>query len=278
MSEQELATIQGPSQKIREVVENTALAGRGDPFHSDVYVNVQDGWLNLIVGSPGNVVLSYCTFTEAYLDDISVDDPEQGAEAIFDVGDFLSYLDFASDGGDVELALRGESDERLATVLEVTGALNTRVMLPASESILEEVPLGLPDRFNDDEEFTSAENPDKTLPTSIITDVEQIRNIIEIVDYDPETEFYPITVNDGEFTLDIGTDAERNAVWGNLEADSVDTPDDVSNYYHEGFESLFSTLQGEVRLQTAPGGAPLATVQDNYDGMVLRHVLGNVSE
>lgn len=277
MSEEELATIQGPSQKIREVVENTALAGRGDPFHSDVYVNVQEGWLNLIVGSPGNVVLSYCTFTEAYLDDISVADEEQGAEAIFDVGDFLSYLDFASDGGDVELALRGEPDERLATVLEVTGSLNTRVMLPASESILEEVPLGLPERFNDDEEFTSADDPDETLPTTINTDVEQIRRIIEVVDYDPETEFYPITIEEGDFTLDIGTDAERNAVWGDLDAHSVEGPD-LSNYYHEGFESLFGTLSGEVTMQTAPGGAPLATVQDSYDGMTLRHILGNVSE
>lgn len=280
MTETELATIQGPSQQIREIIEKTALAGRGDPFHSDVYVSVTEGRVDTIVGSEGHVVLSYCTFGEnSDLDDVSVTEGDS-AQAIINVADFMSYLDFASDGGDIKLAFRGNPDDPLASVLEVTGALNTRVMLPASETILEQVPTVLEDRFNDENEFLSGE--DGSTPGTVIdTDVEQIQRLIEVVDYDPETKFYPVTVEETEdgfdFALDIGKDSQRNAVWGELNG-SVTSEDEVHNQYQQGFEPVFNVLNGNVRLQTDAGGAPLVVVQDTRDGVELRHVIGNVSD
>jgi len=285
MSEQELGTIRGPSQRIREIITHTALAGRGDPFHSDVYLSVTPGQVDTVVASDGNTLLTYCTFTDDALSEIEVtDDDADSAQAIVNVADFLNYLDFASDGGEVELAFRGEPDSQLASVLEVTGALNTRVMLPASESILDDVPVNaMFDRFDDQNNFQGKSG---ALETNIETDVEQIQRLIEIVNYDSETEFYPITVEedgedeDGEtqyeFALDIGRDTGRNAVWGEMSATSVTSDSEVQNNYHQGFEPVFDTLGGDVRLQTASGGAPLAVVQER-DGVTLRHVIANVS-
>jgi len=302
MSEQELGTIRGPSQRIREIITHTALAGRGDPFHSDVYLSVTPGQVDTVVASDGNTLLTYCTFTDDALSEIDVtEDDADSAQAIVNVADFLNYLDFASDGGEVELAFRGEPDSKLASVLEVTGALNTRVMLPASESILDDVPVNaMFDRFDDENNFQGKSG---ALETNIETDVEQIQRLIEIVNYDSETEFFPITVEevdsatvegenveaevegegeefDGsgeyEFALDIGRDTGRNAVWGEMSATSVTSDSEVHNNYHQGFEPVFDTLGGDVRLQTASGGAPLAVVQER-DGVTLRHVIANVS-
>jgi len=284
MSETELGTIRGPSQRIREIITHTALAGRGDPFHSDVYVSVTDGQVDTVVASQGNTLLTYCTFTDDALSEIKVSqDDEDNAEAIFNVADFLSYLDFASDGGEVELSLRGEPENRLASVLEVTGALNTRVMLPTSDSILDDVPIQpMFDRFDSENNFQGQSG---ALGTVIETDTEQIQRLIEVVDYDPETEFYPITVEntaggeddtDFEFALDIGRDTGRNAVWGELSANSVESEEELHNQYNQGFEPVFDTLDGDVRLQTAPGGAPLCVVQER-DGVTLRHIIANVS-
>lgn len=284
MTEQELGTIRGPSQRIREIVTHTALAGRGDPFHSDIYVSVNDGQVDTVVASDGNTLLTYCTFTEDSLSDISVSGDADTAEGIFNVPDFLNYMDFASDGGEVELALRGQPDNRLASVLEVTGALNTRVMLPTSESIMDSVPIeAMFNRFDSENNFQGQTG---SLPTTIETDVEQIQRLIEVVNYDSETKFYPVTVNetgtdeDGDalfdLALDIGRDTGRNAVWGEMDALSVESDEEVQNNYHKGFEPVFDTLGGEVSLQTAAGGAPLAVVQER-DGVTLRHVIANVS-
>lgn len=285
MTEETLAKIEGPSQRIKSAVEQAALAGKGDPFHSDVYLNIRDGIVNTLVGSPGNVVLSYCTFSESYFDGIDVetdeplagtdDDGRDSVEAIINVADFMSYLDFASDGGTVRLSFRGQPGDRLATALEMTGALNTRVMLPSSESILDEIPTGLPNKFDPDENFTGSPEDSRA---EIVTDTSQIQDIIEVVDYDPEIEFYPITVEDGELVLNVGSEdaPDRNSVWGSLDAKSLDVPVDFDNQYHEGFEPVFNTLSGEVRMQTNPD-SPVVVVQED-SGRVARHMLGNMGE
>lgn len=275
MSEETLARIEGPSQAIKNAIEQTALAGRGDPFHSDVYLNIRDGLVNTLVGSPGNVVLSYCTFSESYFDGIEVEADRDGVEAIINVADFFSYLNFADDGGTVRLSFRGQENDRLAGALEMTGALNTRIMLPTSESILDEIPTGLPEKFDEDENFVGS--PEDSRAT-ITTDTKQIEQIIEVVDYDTEVEFYPITVEDEEMILDVGQpDApDRNSVWGSLNAKDIDAPVDISNQYHEGFEPVFNTLSGEVIMQTNPDSPVVIVQQDN--GRIVRHMLGNMGQ
>lgn len=278
MAEEELATFRASAQNIRDMVQKTALGGNSDPFHSDVYLNVHDaGAVTAIGGAPGDVTQTYCTFTEPHLDEIN-SEQDDGTQAIIDVADFITYgLDFASDGGELEVALRGDPDSELASVVEFYGAVNSRVMAPVAGDVLEEVPTGIVDNFPEGNGQYISTDKDKPFPTNIRVNVEQIQRIIEVVDHDPETDFYPITVEDGELTLDIGRDGGRNAVWGELEANSIDGPD-VNNQYKKGFEEVFKSLSGEVWLQTAPNGAPVCVAQDGPDGMAVRHVIGNMSD
>jgi len=278
MSEEELATVRASSQNIREMVKKAALAGRADPFHSDLYLNVHpEGFVSAIGGKPGAVTQSFCTFTEPYLNEIETD-IDGGAQAIVNVADFMTYgLDFASDGGEIQFALRGDPEKELASAIEFYGAVNARTMLDVAGNPLEEVPTGIVENFPDgDGKYVSTEK-DKPFPTNIRVDSEQIQRIIEVVDHDPQTDFFPITVEDGELTLDIGRDEGRNAVWGDLSANSIEGPD-VSNQYKKGFEEVFKSLSSEVWLQTAPGGVPLCVAQDGHDGMVIRHIIGNMSD
>lgn len=278
MTEEELATFQASAQNIREMIQKTALGGNSDPFHSDLYLNVHnDGVVTAVGGNVGDVTQTYTTFTEPYLDEIS-SEQENGTQVIIDVADFLTYgLDFASDGGELAVSLRGDPDEELASVIEFYGTVNSRVMVPVAGDVLEEVPTGIVDNFPEgDGQYISIEK-DKPFPTNIRVDTEQIQRIVEVVNHDPETNFYPITVDDGELTLDIGRDGGRNAVWGELEANSLDGPD-VNNQYKKGFEEVFKSLSGETWLQTAPGGAPVCVARDDEDGTVIRHVIGNMSD
>lgn len=281
MAEETLATIQASSQNILHMIQYAALGGNSDPFHDDLYFNVHDsGAVTVIGGQPGDVTQTYCTFTEPHLTGIS-SEQDDGTQAIVDVADFITYgLDFASDGGELQVEFRGDPDSELASAVEFTGAVNSRVMLPVAGDILDDVPTGIVNNFpNGDGQYHSTQEgrEGETFPTNIRVDVEQINRIIEVVNHDPQTDFYPITVEDGELTLDIGRDSGRNAVWGDLSANSVDGPD-VSNQYKRGFEEVFGTLHGEVWLQTAPGGAPVCIAQDGHDGMVIRHTIGNMSD
>ena len=277
MTEETLAVIEGKAQKIERALEELALSGPSEAFHDDVYLNIRDGVVNGVVGSPGNVVLSYCTFT-SHFDSIDVEVDKDGVEAILEVEKFLSYFGFATDGSsEVRLSFRGDPDDRLATAVEVTGVLNARLMLPNSESILDEIPMGLPDDFNDNDRYEAQEGQEP--PVLIETETDTVSRIIEIVDYDPDLDFYPITVEDGEFALNAAKEdqPDRDRVSGSLDAHSVQSPTDFTNHYQEAFEEVFKTISGKVELQTAPTNSPMVILQ-KADGRVLRHMLGPVGQ
>lgn len=264
MSEETLATVSGSVQQVRQAVEKTALAGRGDPYHSDVYVNIGDGEMRTIVGSPGNVVVAFCSFNENYVDNL-----EGEVEAILDVSDFLNYLDIATDGGRVELNFLGNEGDRLATRLHIEGKLQSTIMLPASEAVLEEVPLGLPKSFDDENQMHNSDGD--TLGTEIQTSVNELDRVVDAVDLREDIDFYPIVTEGGEFKLDVG-DSRDQEIRGVLQAEVEG--DDVDNRYNEGFEELVNTLNGGVHLATDQD-APLCAVKEQ-EGVVLRHIVGNV--
>jgi hypothetical protein len=110
----------------------------------------------------------------------------------------------------------------------------------------------------------------------IETNVKEINRIVEIVDNDEDTKFYPITIRDGELYLSVGKDERRNAAWGALNAKEVDGPD-LSNQYNQGFQELFDTLSGTVRIETEED-KPICVVQDAREGQVLRNVIGPVNK
>jgi hypothetical protein len=275
MTEETLAVIEGKAQKIKKAMEEASLTGSGDSYHDDVYLNIRDDVVNTVVGSPGNIVLSYCTFTSQF-DNVEVEaEDTESVEAIVEVDKFLTYFGFTTDAGDVRISFRGNPDDRLATAVEITGSLNARLMLPDSESILEEVPMNLPNSFTDEERYAPDEGGEA--PVKIRVDTGAVERVIEVVEYDPEIDYYPIAVEDGELTLNVSQEDApgRDSVWGSLNAHSVETPEDFTNHYHEGFVDAFGSLSGEVEIQTAPTGAP-AIIVKVADGRVLRHMLGPV--
>lgn len=276
MSEEELATIDTPIAKLRELIQKSSLSGgAGDPYFGDVYVHLNDDEvLNTLVGAPGGVLTAYCTFEEPALDAAELGTDED-ARAVINVARLQSFLDFVSDGGDVRLALRGTPGD-IAGAMEIYGALNTRVMLKAGEKSLESVPMGVPERFDDEERFHSVDEEKGALPVTIETTAEDVQRIIDVVDYDPNTTYYPIAVEDGDLHLDIGRDSGRDAVWGALADAEVDAPDDFKNQYGEGFKEVFDNLSGAVTLQTAPGDAPLVIVQEVVEGVTARYIIGPV--
>ncbi|UBF23083.1 DNA polymerase sliding clamp PCNA [Haloarcula virus HCTV-16] len=284
MTEITKATITAQAGRLEQMIKKASLkASSGDAVHSEVYVNAGGGEARFLASKQNNSVISYSTFGAGFLDTVETDqealveDNNGTAEAIINVEDFLTYLNYATgDPSDtVELTLLGEENDRLAHALQFHGAIQTRVMLPASESNLDEVPLDAVGRFDDDtHSFLTGDG--ERMPALIETSVSQIQKIIDIVNDDDDTKFYPVTIQDGELYLSVGKDERRNAAWGALQADTVEG-DDLSNEYNQGFEELFGTLSGDLRIETADG-MPICVVQDEYEGQVLRNVIGPVNK
>lgn len=287
MSEETHATIRAEVGQFKQMIEQSSLDGETD--HSDLYINVLDDEVRILQQAPGEVVLTYCSFDERFFDDIDLqrDITEEtstdksgsdftyrvGAEAILNVEDLTTYLDFASDGGTVELSLTGDDSQRLSAYARASGALDAWVKLPGSQSAIEDVPHWLPFRFSANEVYTNTAGDEA--PTVVTTNASKLDIIIDAVEEDQDADFYPLVVKDGEFYVDIG-DETRSGVSGTIGAKSVEGPD-VENYYYDGFEEIVNVLNGQIELQTAPGNNPVAFVQDEDDGKVIRHVNGTVN-
>ena len=282
-----LASIQASIGKVASLIDQTSLDG--DIEHADLYVTARDDGLIVAQSAGGGSVTTFASFDADYFSEFEVSvDPETrpvtdphgnevevaiGAEAILPVADVLTYINFAADAGEqVTLDLTTDSNGRLASHVRAIGPnVNSWTALPGSQSILDQVPLWVLDRFDDDERYLSpAGDP---APTEIEVKANQIDRIIEMVDADDRAEFYPIVVEDGDLLVDIGDEAS-SGVSGVLPTLSIEGPD-VDNSYHDGFESVFSVVDGRVRLQTGPGGNPMAVVKDR-DDHVIRHVVGSV--
>lgn len=289
MSEQKHATIRASVDQFQKMIDQSSLDGETE--HSDIYLNILEDEVRVLQQAPGEVVLTYCSFSKDFFDEIEVfrDLTEEtatdnageefafraGAEAILDVEQTLTYLGFASEGGTVELNFTGSTENRLATYVRAKGALEAWVKLPGSSDILQDVPHWLPLRFNSEDQYTNkAGDP---APVQISTKVSKVQTIVEAVKEDKDADFYPIVVRDNDFFIDIG-DENRSGVSGSLGAKNIDAPDgvEVENYYFDGFEEIFNVLSGPISLQTAPGNNPLAVVQTGSDGRVIRHVNGTV--
>jgi hypothetical protein len=280
------ATIRAEVGQFKQMITESSL--EGDTEHSDIYINVLEDEVQVLQSAPGEVVLTYCTFGDSFFDEITLQkdvtelsgtksgedfDYEVGAEAILDVGEILTYLDFASEGGTVELEFTGSLDNRLATYARANGALETWVKLPGSEEVLNDVPHWLPLRFNSANVYTNKDGDEA--PTQIATKSSKVQTIINAVEEDRDAEYYPIVVEDEEFYIEIG-DEGRSGVSGTLGAQKIQGPD-IENYYYDGFEEIFSVLSGPVDLQTAPGNNPLSIVQTGSDDRVIRHINGSVN-
>lgn len=283
------ATLRTTTEKFQELIKQSSL--EGDVSHSDLYLNILENEVQVLQSAPGEVVLTYCSFHGSFFDELSLKTDieehsattkggsdltyETGAEAIINVSDALRYLSYASESGKIELHFQGQDDgKRLAQRLKFEGALDAWVRLDGSKDILDDVPHWLPFRFSENEVYTNIEGDEA--PTQITTGSQKLRKIIEIVQGDDKAEFYPVTVNDGDFSINIG-EVTDSGVQGTINTKDISGPD-IENYYFDGFDEIFSTIGGQVQLQTAPKNNPMAVVQEGADGRVVRHVNGPVSK
>lgn len=287
MTDETQAKIRAKAAQFEEMISKMSMSGELE--HSELYLNILGDRVEILQSSPGEVILSYGTFDSDYFDEIElqkdvskeqIEDSqgnkysyEVGAEAILDVERTIEYLGYASGGGVVELTFSGREDRRLSMMLRAEGALETWVNLPSQGNIVDEIPHWIPFRYNDDNDFISpAGDP---APTQIQTQVSELSTIVEVVNSNPDTDFYPLVVEDSNLRIDVGEE-KRTGVQGILSSQSVKGPD-VENYYFDGFEEILNVLDGPIELQTAPGNSPLSVVCDTSNGSVVRHVNGTVN-
>lgn len=267
----ERATITGTAAEFEKLIIESALdKSGGDPpwVHSDIYLDISPDGVDVLAAAGGGSTLTYNTFSEEYFADI-----EGECGALIEAGPTLERLDVAKSDGRMAFEFHAEEGAENATELVARGALEMRITLPAAEKAMSSIPEELPQRWDNSNYFLSPSgNPHKT---SIDTASKHVRKIIEAVELHDDLDYFPITVEDGEFTLDAQD--SLGGLHGQLRA-SVEGPD-LSNFYGPGFEPLFNTVSGQVELQTTPGdngGHPLAVVKRETDHS-LRHVLVEVN-
>lgn len=274
MSQETLAKIRGNADRIRQMVEKTALLGRGsDPYHEEIYIHIQDNQVNALGSSAGNSAIAFCSFTDSFFDNINADS-EDGIEAIINVPDFLTYFDGASDGKLAELRFKGDDPDGFATSLQIESRILTTFMLPVSDSVKEKIPLGVVNRFKEGEKWEGNNvfhsNSGSEPSTEIRTTAEEIQLLIEQTEIF-DKEFYPIVTEGESFMLKVGNDG-RNESRGTLDGEVEGM--DISNNYFHGFNNLFNSISGDVVIRSAPD-APMSVIKER-EGSVLRHILAPV--
>lgn len=273
-----LATLSASPEKLREMLELGLLSSKGD--YDKALLRLEPGKAHLFSSFSG-VAKSFSTFEEEdYLQTVNVSDADY-VEAILNIDQFEFWLDVVADEGNVRVDFKGESPDELASSADIVGGLTASVHIPASNSVRENQPAYLIDRFDDEGAFYHTPEDKPGLDTVIVTDVSEIERIMRVVDGDEVAGFenFPIVVEDGEFRLDIGSDRGRTVVEGALQAEKVEGGD-VANLYGDPFKPVFNTLSGEVTLMTTHvpgGGAPLVVYKDIGGGQ-LRHIISPSGE
>lgn len=275
MSQETLATIKGTADRVRQFIEKTSLLGSGsEPYHEEIYIHVKDGQVDGLASSAGNSSISYCSFAEGgYLDSVE-STQDEGTEAIINVPEFLEFFDWASNGKKADVHLKGDADSDLANKVVVESEYKGEVMLPASQSVKDKVPLGVVERFKEGDKWdkhvfysNSGNEPTTEIRTSA-DKLDDIKGGAEITG----KEFFPIVVDDEEFKIAIEKETGGSGGEGQIEGEAEGK--DVSNNYLHGFEELVKSINSDVILRTAPD-APMSVIKDG-DGYVLRHILAPV--
>jgi hypothetical protein len=224
----------------------------------------------MIAGSPGNVVVVYSDYTEG-----AVEELQGSCEAMISVSDILDILSLIGDrNSEVKLTFEGVEGSRLAQRLHIEGQLESGLLLPGSESVLEKVPLDLPNMFDDDDRLLNPDNDMEPAGTHIETFVSSLDKITDVVEMREELNNYPVVVENGTFRLDVGN-RSQNFIAGELPGE-VKEGDDFRNLYGEGLEKLSGQLSGDIDVY-AEDGSPICVVKERSHGTI-RHIVGPSSE
>lgn len=282
MGETTKATIRAEAGRLEEMMRKAALkSSSGDSVHSEVYVNVGGGEVRFLAAKDSNRIISYSTFGDGFLESVEVrqdtltEENNGTAEAILSVEDFLDYLDELGEDSEymTDIVFSGNPSERLCNRLEFQSTTEEEMTLPSNENNLDVIPFGVIDRFDEAHSWTTSSG--EPLASTIVADARDIERIINVVNEDVGLTSYPIIIRDNELYIDTGKNRVKDAAWGTLRTDRVTGPD-LTNYYPDEFENVFTILSGEVRLETEQD-MPLCTIQEQ-DGQIVRHVLAPASD
>lgn len=254
------AVIEGSVNQIEKMLTETAVG-----YHDNPYVNISDGRIRFIAGSPGNVVVVYSDYVEG-----SVDSIEGDTEAVIKVSDILDTLSLIGDrNSEVRLEFEGVEGSRLAQRLRIEGQLEAGILLPGSESVLSRVPLELPDMFTEEDRLINA-NSGEPAGTHIETFINSLEKIVDVSEVRGDLSNFPVVVENGEFRMDVG-DRNQNYIAGALPGTVVEG-EDLANNYGEGLKKIANQLSGEVDIYVEQN-SPICVVKQRSHG-TLRHVVG----
>lgn len=269
-------------------------------YHPYLMLNIDPDSVSALMQTDGRQVVSYCTWDAGFFDHISGE-----AEVLLSVGgsDFeqrgvLDYLDFVEGAGStVEFSFYGDEEGEnapLATRWGAEGALNVMLRLNTSDEDLRQVPWDHPPRWTPGNEYASRqcltdngtlpedESEWITPPTKVKTTVQSVQQqVIQPSDFAEGVDYRPLVVEDGEFMVDV-EGSQDDEIWGTVNTEAVEGPDVDRRFHEDLFDSVVGSMNGVIRLSTAPSGdgaaPPLTIVQDNLANREIRHVLGPLGD
>lgn len=260
-------TTRGNLQKMLKYI-----AAPLDDQYDKAWLNFQEEELHA-VASMGQAVVSYCTFSKPFVEDIDRFDgvDQGGVEALINVDDVKDYVDFV--GGDrVEITFLANEDDHLCRKMEIDGDIHVEIYLPSSEADYESQQTAVVNMYNDEERWCKPSD-DEPLTTRFRTKVKEFERIVKVTEFDDfALSTYPVVIDDGEFLLDATDENDRNSIKGSLNSHDVDGPD-VNNSYSRGFAELFNNISGEVWVDIEQQSPINIVRESNDDAMTLRYLL-----
>lgn len=263
---QEQAVLTTTEVQLNKMIDVSSVG-----YFDEMYVQIDDGRLRVLVGNPGSAAGGYIDFVEAFFEDL-----EGSVEAYLDVGTLQNYLNLVTDSQSTRINLRfeGGDNDRLASRLTIEPEDEDRdfevsIVLPSGESVIESVPAQLPQMFNDQNQMINSEEgrPPKVEVESYIS---SLRKIVDAVELRDDLEYYPVSVKNDEMRLEVG-DRNNQRVNARLKGDVEADGNHVQKYKGQ-FKQVTNTLDGTVTVSFEEG-SPLLLLQER-NHMVIRHMIG----
>jgi len=236
--------------------------------YDKAYINLHDGQVDAIANM-GEQVISYATFNQPYIHDVSID--ADTMETVINFRDVQEYVNFVG-GENVTVSFYGNEDERGCRKMQIDGDISVTIYVPSSKADYESQQTGIVNVYDDDENWQKPSDGE-VLGTQFETQVSELHRIKKVKEFDDfALNTFPIVIEDGEMLLDATDENQRNSISGSLYAENVEGPD-VSNEYSRGFAELVESISGDVRVQTEQD-APMSVVRrSNDDAIILRYTL-----
>lgn len=261
---EELAAIESTPAAIADSIRRAALYAEGNQPHEQMFVQVDSDRIETPASAADASQTSYCTIYDHRFDALQVREP---VTALFDVEEVLGWLDWFDGDGSIRMALRGDPGAEVCSQLVIENERRTVTLACVDDpAILQQVDRWLPDRF---ENGTYHDEHGDPLPTRIQTTAADLQELVAGVEALEDATTYPVVAIDGRFLLELH--GEQTTVEATLSGD-VSGPD-VRNQYGDGFARVARGVDGDVTLQTSPGGD--LVVVGGRPGAVVRHYVSH---